>query len=234
MSQEQHDCECPICMDNIDHKINCITTECGHRFHASCMMRNVSTNGFACPMCRSVMAEEDDEDEDMTIVPEVHNDPNPDDNALRGLRLFMNNVEGVEHDQEDILEEHEENGDAPAPPVEYIVNMLISNGTTMADLVKILLRDHAEYEDDEIEFDQIDERIWASMRTIISNYQPEVMSPVEVPATPPPAAPVTPEAVAAEPEIIHPNITTRQKRHRTGIVPHLNSVAANLFENEDD
>ena len=54
--------ECPICMDDIDITKNCTTTECGHRFHASCLMTNVSHNGFSCPYYRTVMAEEFEED----------------------------------------------------------------------------------------------------------------------------------------------------------------------------
>ena len=50
--------ECPICMDAIDPNKNRVTTECGHTFHCSCLMTNVSHNGFACPYCRTAMAEE--------------------------------------------------------------------------------------------------------------------------------------------------------------------------------
>ena len=76
--------ECPICMDDIDDICNKITTECGHTFHCSCLMRNVAHNGFACPYCRCVMADappdtndiiedryhygiDDEDDEDDTI-----------------------------------------------------------------------------------------------------------------------------------------------------------------------
>jgi hypothetical protein len=47
--------ECPICFDTIGFQNN-VTTECGHKFHASCLMKNVSVNGFGCPCCRAVMA----------------------------------------------------------------------------------------------------------------------------------------------------------------------------------
>lgn len=52
----QEVCQCPICFDTISDKKNNITTECGHKFHASCLMTNVSRNGFDCPCCRAVMA----------------------------------------------------------------------------------------------------------------------------------------------------------------------------------
>ena len=56
MSSE--DITCPICLDNIDLTRNIVTTECGHTFHCSCLMRNVLQNGFNCPYCRQIMTEE--------------------------------------------------------------------------------------------------------------------------------------------------------------------------------
>ena len=78
--QEKEIIECPICYDEIDVLKNCVTTECGHQFHCKCLMQNSATNGFSCPMCRSVMAtepelseadeyeEDEDEYEDRTYV----------------------------------------------------------------------------------------------------------------------------------------------------------------------
>jgi hypothetical protein len=65
------------------------------------------------------------------------------------------------------------------------------------------------------------------MRTIISNYEePTVVEPeAEAEALEEVATPVA-AAVAEEP--IHPNITVRPKRRRTGIVENLNSVAREL------
>ena len=47
--------ECPICYDPIEQTRNCITTECGHQFHAACLMKNACINGFSCPSCRAQM-----------------------------------------------------------------------------------------------------------------------------------------------------------------------------------
>ena len=63
-------CECPICMEELQIGKNCVTTECGHRFHTNCLMTSVAHNGFGCPYCRSVMAEEvieDDDEEEVEI-----------------------------------------------------------------------------------------------------------------------------------------------------------------------
>lgn len=51
--------ECPICYDTIEQTRNCITTECGHQFHAACLMKNACINGFSCPSCRTQMVVED-------------------------------------------------------------------------------------------------------------------------------------------------------------------------------
>ena len=68
MSQEEMTFkDCPICMDPLSETINRVVTECGHAFHTMCLMKSVATNGFACPCCRSTMAEipmdSDDESE---------------------------------------------------------------------------------------------------------------------------------------------------------------------------
>jgi hypothetical protein len=45
-------CDCPICLDEINETKNKTITECGHKFHTSCLMKNISLNGFGCPYCR--------------------------------------------------------------------------------------------------------------------------------------------------------------------------------------
>ena len=55
--------DCPICLDCIETSKNCVTTECGHCFHTSCLMTSVAHNGFGCPYCRAKMAEEPEKKE---------------------------------------------------------------------------------------------------------------------------------------------------------------------------
>ena len=79
MSHACENQECPICMDPIEGAKNSITTECGHAFHATCLMTSVAHNGFGCPYCRTAMAEVpeeeeteySDEDDDDFNAPEV-------------------------------------------------------------------------------------------------------------------------------------------------------------------
>lgn len=46
--------ECPICLSYItDIEKDVVTTNCGHTFHTSCLIRNVLQNGANCPYCRA-------------------------------------------------------------------------------------------------------------------------------------------------------------------------------------
>jgi hypothetical protein len=59
--------ECPICMETIQPIKNRITTECGHCFHSSCLIKHAVLTNLECPMCRTAMTdipENDSTDED--------------------------------------------------------------------------------------------------------------------------------------------------------------------------
>jgi hypothetical protein len=117
--------QCPICFDTIGDKNN-IITECGHYFHASCLMTNITHNGFGCPCCRALMATHSDDedlsddedsvpslvdydssesdDDDVSYVYESDDDNEEnehEDYVLRGLRLFTNLLENENHDDLD-------------------------------------------------------------------------------------------------------------------------------------
>jgi len=49
--------DCPICYELVSTKRNFITTECGHSFHANCLMKHTSMNGYGCPCCRTQMVD---------------------------------------------------------------------------------------------------------------------------------------------------------------------------------
>jgi hypothetical protein len=163
--------ECPICYEEIENNINCVTTECGHKFHCSCLMRNSSVNGFTCPMCRGIMAEveEDEEDEDEDEENEIISD-----DALTSFRMFHQQLDGEEVEEEVVEEEEEEEegieGIIVKPTAEHIASELIERGFIMEDLVKSLLIEHAEY-DEEGEYDRNAEQIFGAVRSIISRYQ---------------------------------------------------------------
>jgi Ring finger domain len=46
---------CPICLESVDMNQNAMSTECGHKFHFTCIMKNMAANSGAqnsCPLCR--------------------------------------------------------------------------------------------------------------------------------------------------------------------------------------
>jgi len=177
--------ECPICIEQIEGERNKVTTDCGHCFHTSCLMKNVAHNGFGCPYCRDAMAEEpadnnSDEEYDEFSVDEEDEEPDYTDNALRGSRWLFQRAEGEELDDEEdtVADEDEERDEVePRAPVDYIVEKLVQRGVSMADLVKaILIRDHEEYQFHD-EFDRADDELFGKLRIIISNYQPPAPEP---------------------------------------------------------
>jgi len=212
--------ECPICMDDIDFKNNCITTECGHCFHASCLMRNVAHNGFGCPYCRNALAEAVEDSDSEYSEEEEEEEVVFDDYALRGLRFFTNNLEGNEHEPDDVVEEAEDLALEEANEIEpvikpspaFIAQKLVEQGVTMEQLVKALLKDHDEYDVEEEEFVRIDDELFGKLRIIISNYQPEQNLPLaqEVEPEQPPAIPSAREVdYGAQPKQ-YANITVRR------------------------
>ena len=186
MSHACENQECPICMDPIEGAKNSITTECGHAFHATCLMTSVAHNGFGCPYCRTAMAEvpEDEDDaDDEDYDGDDDEDEDYQDDALRGLRLFTNNLNGEEHDENDIEEENvylqdDENTElqepqAPLPTASFIADKLTQQGVTIEDLVKIMLLNHGEYDQQSEHLERLEGEMFGKMRIIISNFAPE-------------------------------------------------------------
>jgi hypothetical protein len=73
------DDECPICLDPIHATKNRTTTECGHCFHSSCLIKHSVLTNLGCPLCRNALAdipeEEEEEEEDYaTTVDESDED----------------------------------------------------------------------------------------------------------------------------------------------------------------
>jgi len=133
-------------------------------------------------MAEEVADEDSDCDEDEEEMYETY-----DDFALRGLRFFNNNINGEEHDQEDLDEEDEEEAEeadeeednesesedtvAP-PPVSYVVQKLTEQGVTMEDLLKAVLCSCNDYERDYEDFERVENAIFGRVNTILNNYTP--------------------------------------------------------------
>jgi hypothetical protein len=176
--------DCPICFETLSGNTNHINTQCGHQFHASCLMRNITHNGFACPCCRTVMAEFHEDSDDESDDDSVSDDESESgqerygEYALRGFRLFTNRLEGREHALEDTRMEnivevyHNYNGQGERPTIQYITEKLQEQGITYLQLVSALLADHEEYEMSDITQDTASD-LWGKFRVIISNEIPE-------------------------------------------------------------
>lgn len=214
-------------MDCIESTKNCVTTECGHCFHASCLMTSVAHNGFGCPYCRTAMAEapaddesteyesDDEEDEEDEV------DPLEDNDMLRGFRFFFNNINGEEHDEDDVEEEianeeaedeDDEEDEEPKPSAEFIAQKLVRQGVTMEQLVKALLMGHEEYQNDENS--RVDDELFGKMRIIISNYTPEQVAPQPAVVQPEPLpVPVVEVDYSAQPKQYSNNTVRRIIMH---------------------
>jgi hypothetical protein len=192
--------ECSICLDCIDGTKNQVVTECGHCFHASCLMKNVSHNGFGCPYCRTTMAEEqakdEDEESEYSDYTDIFEEDVYDDYSLRGMRWMFQRAEGEELDEEEddaieeaapvvrnlpereegeVEEDSEDEEETPQaiPTAEFIAYRLERGRVTMDMLVKAMLAlDHDEYGDNR-EYNEMESNIFGRLRTIISNYRPE-------------------------------------------------------------
>lgn len=182
--------DCPICMEVISGTNNQVVTECGHAFHTSCLMTNVAHNGFGCPYCRSILAEqpkkdEDEEDDDEWVDDDEEDEELYDDYALRGMRwLFQRtNNEELDEEEDEVEEAIQENDSIPKPSVNFLTQKLLQQGITMEELVKTLLLEHEEYEDVEEECERACDTLFGKVRIIISNYKPEDDLPKDTPAS---------------------------------------------------
>ena len=138
------DC-CSICLDDIDLNKNKLTTECGHIFHTSCLLKNASINGFKCPMCRTVLVEEPDEDDD----DEAEEDELYTEHSLRGMRFLFQQASGQEiveadedYDEYETIDDDETENNIVVPTFEHIIEQLRINNVSMEDVVKTLVSEN--------------------------------------------------------------------------------------------
>ena len=188
VEQESSECNCPICLENIDAVKNKTTTDCGHIFHTSCIMKNVAHNGFGCPYCRTVMAEnphthDDEETQDYTYL----DIDETEDYILRGMRFMFQRAEGEDFDEEDIEEEDydqeqlDENSETETidaeddlrHPARYnhsyesVAAKLAAKNVSPENILKALLYNFSAYRNNE-EYEMIDSHITDTIMDILS------------------------------------------------------------------
>ena len=180
MSKQQLN-ECPICLDNIEEFSNKVITECGHIFHCSCLMKNVNHNGFKCPCCRSKMADESDEtdESDHEYEEEIIEF---DENVLTSFRMFHQQINGEEPEQEPVEEEvevEEVEVEEVKPDATYVSQKLMERGITFEDLIKNIL--YQEHNNDEYELRSAE--VYGQFKAVISqfNRRPPPLIPIPIP-----------------------------------------------------
>lgn len=186
--QKEELIDCPVCMDCIVGNTNKVVTECGHCFHTNCLMANIAHNGFGCPYCRTMMAEEPEED--VSVI--SYEDEDSINSSMRGLTedeycsylaltsiRYLFREEGDEEEDEESDEESDEEQEYPKPSIEYLVQKLQEEGYTMERLVKACLIEHDEYDNIEDECMLEADKIFDSLRILISNFT-QVQAPQNV------------------------------------------------------
>ena len=170
--------ECAICMDSIITPKNKVTTECGHTFHTNCLMANVACNGFGCPLCRTMMAEEPEYSDDESDMSEISVEDSI-NSSMRGLTeneyngyLAIRSIRHLFREEGEEEEEEQEEGEEEAPSIEFITQKLMEQGVTMEQLVKVLLADHAEYDAIEEECLTESDKMFDAIRAIVENFTP--------------------------------------------------------------
>ena len=222
----QEVCQCPICFDTISDKKNNITTECGHKFHASCLMTNVIRNGFNCPCCRAVMAtpeypEYKEEQED-------HSDS--DSSTFQTFPSYSESDSGSYEFESDTDEECEQYkipiSTLPTVDymtIEYMINQFVeSAGITIKDLIGAIvfaiISSDVKYQID-MDIRNTYNNIWNQIDVIIENYKnhQEIMD----------VSPVVEEEPVRE--TIHPSIVIAKniKKDFTS-VHHLDQILEDL------
>ena len=173
--------ECPICMDAICGDKNCVTTDCGHNFHASCLFKNMAHNGFGCPYCRTELAEvpeeEDSEDED-DDDDWIDDDDEPYSNgSLRRVRQMFqedyNPADDGEEDEEDEEDDgyfHGEEEYENAPTSQLMAAKLMEKGVTYHQLVESLCSSNLDEYRFKMEYNETADKVYGKMRGILANH----------------------------------------------------------------
>lgn len=178
-------------MDCIVGPNNKVVTECGHCFHTSCLMTSVAHNGFGCPYCRAVMAQEpepepepDDESYEYLNGPrnedqeydEDTDDEQPQnqisDESLQGLRRLFRQVERDINEEPYEDDDDSESETNPIPSLAFMAEKLITQGVNYEQLLKMALLEHDEYAFAPA-YDEASDNLFEKIRTIIANFRPE-------------------------------------------------------------
>ena len=131
--------ECPICYDCITD-INTTTTECGHKFHSSCIFNNLKY-GLDCPLCRTelVKVEKEKEKNDDDDEEEYDSDEEYDEEG---------EFDDDDYDSDDENDDEPDNDNEPDRKtkkfdftMEQVAKRMMKMNISYADLIGYMLAD---------------------------------------------------------------------------------------------
>ena len=108
--------ECPVCYETVPSGVNNCTTDCGHAFCFTCIMKCLEKNN-TCPICRHILQEEQQYDDNYD---DDENDDDENDSNVSGSEPEIN------------CEDYH-----PAN-IEYITEVLKEKGFIMQELIGFL------------------------------------------------------------------------------------------------
>ena len=134
--------ECPVCLEEIG-ETNKITTECGHTFHASCIIQNLHVSQL-CPLCREVIDERPRRDRQSTL-----DSINDDDveSFVDTLTNHTGNNRRVASSIVDLLQSPRNTGDL----IDEVTRLVANSAEEFAFDFTYMLRDFVEGEQEERE-----------------------------------------------------------------------------------
>ena len=170
-------CECPICLDAIIGSNNKTITDCGHKFHTSCLMQNVSLNGFGCPYCRDKLFKPiDKEIVKEPLIPYNFHMEEMENYVLRGFRWLdqRNNNDNLEPEYPDYYPNVDENIDdwrGIMAPLEEVIKELKKSKINNNELIEYILEDYKFENLRENLKNKSFKKIYTKLRQIDTNYK---------------------------------------------------------------
>jgi hypothetical protein len=170
-------------------------------------MKNAAHNGFGCPYCRTVMAEQPEDSDSEDSDSDSEEETVFDEDALTSFRMFHQRINGEE------IEEQEEDDDdwgtvdsevegevlvSELPDAAYVAEKLSGRGITFEDLVKdALFNAHSNWGDHFSEYERRSSEVYGQFRAVITQFSPP--TPLPTPTLPLPT--LLPQTVLPVPQI---------------------------------
>ena len=130
--------ECPVCYETVPSGVNNCTTDCGHAFCFTCIMKCLEKNN-TCPICRHILQEEQQYDDNYD---DDENDDDENDDA--------ENDDAENDDDENDDDENDSNVSGTEPEInyedyhpaniEYITEVMKEKGFIMRENLLVLLK----------------------------------------------------------------------------------------------